>query len=539
MKYFLYARKSTEDEEKQVLSLDTQIEKAHEIFPDLELIELSPESASAFTPYNRPIFEDMLKRIDAGEAHGIVAWHPDRLSRNELDAAAITYRVRTGKIRDLKFGSYTFDNSPEGMMMLQMTMSQSQYSSAKLSKDVKRGNEKKIRLGWKPGWAPTGYLNTPDRDKGSKIIIIDPERFSIVRKMWDLMLTGNYSVPEILDIAEFDWGFTLRKTRKTGGGPISRTGLYGIFTNPFYAKQIRYLGELHPGSHPAMITLAEYDRVQTLLGRKGRPRPKKHDITYRGPITCGECGSGITAEIKTKFIKSTGETRNYTYYHCTHKKPCSQKGSITEQELEQQIDTYLAGITILPEFRDWALEVLRDNTDQEIEDRTKIHENQTKSLLATQKQLDILTKMRLRDLITDDEYIEQREALAGEISRLKELLRDTEERAEKWLELTEKTFDFATYARQNFQTGEPEAKRDIFTALGTSFILKDKKLSIETNPWFTPIQREYPQLERAFSETNLVRTDKSSSATRERTAELTAIRSLWLRGEDSNLRPGD
>lgn len=539
MKYFLYARKSTEEEEKQALSLSTQIEKAHEIFPDLDLIELPPESASAFTPNNRPIFEDMLKRIDAGEAHGVVAWHPDRLSRNELDAAAITYRVRTGKILDLKFGSYTFDNSPEGMMMLQMTMSQSQYSSAKLSKDVKRGNEKKIRLGWKPGWAPAGYLNTPDRDKGSKIIIIDPERFPIVRKMWNLMLTGNYSVPEILDIAEFDWGFKLRKTRKQGGGPISRTGLYGIFTNPFYAKQIRYLGELHPGSHTAMITLAEYDRVQTLLGRKGRPRPKKHEITYRGPMICGECGYAITAEIKSKFIKSTGETREYTYYHCTHKKPCSQKGSITETELEQQIDKHLATITILPEFRDWALEVLRENNDQEIGERSQIQENQTKSLLTTQKQLDVLTKMRLRDLITDVEYIEQRETLVGEINRLKELLRDTEQRAEKWLELTEKTFDFATYARQNFKDGDPEVKREIFTTLGSSFLLKDKQLTIEPNPWFIPIQKEYPLLERAFSETDLVRTDKNSSVPRERTAELSAIRSQWLRGEDSNLRPGD
>src|SRR3989344_7701378 len=159
MKYFLYARKSTEEEEKQALSLSTQIEKAHEIFPDLDLIELPPESASAFTPNNRPIFEGMLKRIDAGEAHGVVAWHPDRLSRNELDAAAITYRVRTGKILDLKFGSYNFDNSPEGIMMLQMALSQSQYFSSKLGKDVRRGLEKKFDMGWQPNMCPNGYKN--------------------------------------------------------------------------------------------------------------------------------------------------------------------------------------------------------------------------------------------------------------------------------------------------------------------------------------------------------------------------------------------
>ncbi len=530
MKYFLYARKSTEEEEKQALSLDTQLEKARELFPDLDIIELSPESASAFTPNNRPIFEDMLKRIDAGEAHGIVAWHPDRLSRNELDAAGITYRLRTGKILDLKFGSYSFDNSPEGIMMLQMVMSQSQYSSAKLSKDVKRGNEKKIKMGWKPGWAPSGYLNTPELDKGTKIVLEDEERFSIVRKMWDLMLTGNYTVPQILDIATDDWGYKTRKTRKQGGGPLSRSGLYGIFTNPFYAGLIRYNGELYEGSHRAMITLAEYDRVQTLLGNKGKPRPKQHDITYRGPIFCGECGCMITAEIKQKYIKSTGETRAYTYYHCTRKRPCSQRGSITESKIEEEIDAALSSITIMPEFRDWALEALRQNNDQEIDERTTIHKQQAKSLLGTQKQLDNLTKMRLKDLLTDEEYIEQREELSGEARRLKELLRDTEDRAEKWLELTEKTFDFATYARGNFLSGDSKARREIFTSLGNSFTLRDNRLHIELHEWFLPIQKGYQQLESQFNE---VRTNNKATST----DEMALIKSKWLPGSDSNRQP--
>lgn len=416
-------------------------------------------------------------------------------------------------------------------MMLQMVMSQSQYFSAKLSKDVKRGNGQKIKLGWKPGWAPTGYLNTPELNKGSRIIIKDPERFDLVKKMWGLMLTGNYSVPQIWDIATNEWGFTMRKTKKTGGGPISRTGLYGVFTNPFYARLIRYKGEVTDGSHDAMITPAEYDRVQTLLGRKGKPRPKRHDFAYRGPIICGECGCSITAEPKDKYIVGTGETRTYAYYHCTHKRPCSQKGSMTEPKIEQEIEAVLSSITILPEFRDWALEVLRDNNDQEIDDRTAVHESQGKALLATQKHLDNLTKMRLRDLITDEEYIEQRESLTGELRGLKELLRDTEERAEKWLELTEKAFDFATYAQQNFVNGGLSTRREIFTTLGNSFILKDKQLQIQLCEWFVPIQKNYPQLERAFKE---VITNKQLSGNRERTAEITAIRSLWLPGLDSN-----
>ena len=533
MKYFLYARKSTEEEEKQALSLDSQLEKARTVFSDLDIIELPPESASAFKPNNRPVFEEMLKRIDAGEAHGIIAWHPDRLSRNEVDAAAITYRLRNKKLLDLKFGSYTFDNSPEGVMMLQIVMSQSQYYSSKLSKDVKRGNDRKISLGWKPGLAPTGYLNTPNRDKGTKIIIEDPDRFKLVRKMWDMMLTGSYTVPQILDTANEDWGFTTVKRKKVGGGPLSRSALYGIFTNPFYAGQIRYLGELHEGSHTPMITLAEYDRVQNLLGKKGKPRPKSHKITYRGPIYCAECECAITAEVKTKYIKSTKETREYTYYHCTRKRPCTQIRSITEAEVEKETEEILSEITILPEFRDWAVQAIRENTDQEIEDRTAIHKSQNEAILSTQKQLDNLTKMRLRDLINDEEYIEQKESLSSELRRLRESLRDTEERADKWLEIAEKTFDFASTALERFQNGDPDERREIFTTLGNVFTMKDQKLTIEPCEWFVPIREQYPELERLFRE---VRTDKKATS-KELEMAYADIKSSWLRRLDSNQQP--
>ena len=531
MKYFVYTRKSTEDEERQVLSLATQLEKAHEMFPDLEIIDLPPESASAFKPDNRPIFDDMLRRIDAGEAHGIIAWHPDRLSRNELDAAAITYRVRNNTIRDLKFGSFSFDNSPEGMMMLQMTMSQSQYFSSKLSKDVKRGNEKKIKDGWKPGWAPSGYLNTPELNKGSKVIIDDPERFPIMQKAWQMMLTGNYSVPEVLDKLNGEWGFRTRKTRKMGDMPLSRSALYGIFTNPFYAGLIRYNGNVTSGSHNAMITVAEFDKVQTMLGNKGRPRPQVYDFTYRGGMVCGECGCSITAEKKYKLIRSTGLTKEYIYYHCTHKRTCSQ-GSISEEELVKQVDTVLTTITIDPDFRDWAIEALKSSTANEVADRTALMKSQNAAILTTQEQINRLTKMRLSDLLTDEEYVEQRERLSGELNRLREGLRDLESRADKWLELTEQVFDFASSAKRVFANGTDEEKRQVFLSLSNNVTLLNGKLDIELHPWFIPIQQKYPSIERAFDE---VRT-ANSAVSKELVMANSDQNSIWLRQLGSNQR---
>lgn len=112
IKYFAYARKSTEGEERQAISIESQKDKIKEFFSDLEIVQTFEERHSAFIPYNRPAFKEMIERIQNGEAQGIITWHPDRLSRNEIDAATITYMIRMGQIKDLKFGSYNFDNSP-------------------------------------------------------------------------------------------------------------------------------------------------------------------------------------------------------------------------------------------------------------------------------------------------------------------------------------------------------------------------------------------------------------------------------------------
>ena len=157
MRYIVYRRKSSEQDEKQALSKESQKLELERKFPELHppTFDLQ-ESKSAFIPNNRPEFAKMIELIKSGQADGIIAWHPDRLSRNEIDAATITYLVRTGVIKDLKFGSYYFDNSPEGIMMLQGALSHSQYSSSKLSVDVKRGLRTKAGMGWLPTGAKPG-----------------------------------------------------------------------------------------------------------------------------------------------------------------------------------------------------------------------------------------------------------------------------------------------------------------------------------------------------------------------------------------------
>jgi site-specific DNA recombinase len=372
-KYFVYVRKSTEGEERQALSISSQMDKVKEFFSALDIVEVLEEKHSAFKPYNRPVFEDMIKRIRKGEASGIIAWHPDRLSRNEIDASTITYLVRTGVIKDLKFGSYSFDNSPEGIMMLQMSLSQSQYFSSKLGKDVRRGLEKKFEMGWQPNMAPNGYLNIMLKDKGYRIIKIDKKRFDSLRKAFDMMLTGNYSVPQVLNKLNDDWNF---KTRIRKGG-LTRSSLYRIFTNPFYAGIIEYNGKQKIGKHKAMITLAEYDRIQILLGKKGRPRIRKNVFAYSGLIRCANCGSLVSADKKTKFIKAEKKEKTYIYYRCNRKKPnikCTEQ-AISETILEEQVNEMLDNYDVIPEFAQLYDEIVKDCKEESPKDQQRILEN--------------------------------------------------------------------------------------------------------------------------------------------------------------------
>ncbi|KKQ46461.1 MAG: hypothetical protein US63_C0001G0029 [Candidatus Moranbacteria bacterium GW2011_GWC2_37_8] len=527
--YILYARKSSEDERRQVQSIENQIQimldKAKAL--KLHIVDVLQESKSARKP-GRPVFNEMMERIKRGEADGILTWHANRLSRNPLDAGNVQWALQNGTIRSIMTNDREYlpeDNS----LMLGMECSMSEQYSKDLSKTVNRGLLRKAKEGWLPNLPPTGYIN----DKVNKIIINDPERFHLVRKIWDLMLTGNYTPPQILKIANDEWGFRTRKYEKSGGGKLSRSGIYKMLTNGFYLGFFYKKGELFEGSHERMITVDEWDRVQTLLGRKGKPRPKKHSFAFTGAIRCAECQCLITAETKKKIIRKTGEIRSHTYYHCTHKRTdmkCSQRKNTLESGLELMIEQELDKYTILPEFKEWAMEELNKANDNEIETRTKMYEMLHKAYTEAQKQLDTLTKMRYRDLINDEQFLRESRILEAEIAKLKEKLGTTEARAKQWLELTEKTFEFATYARNAFLKGNDTLRKELLLTLGQNQILGNQILTLQAYEWFVPISEDYPKLKAEYVK---VRTNKKLS-TKAKTDALTSVRAHWSGRRDSN-----
>ena len=536
IKYFLYARKSSESEDRQVQSIDDQVNGLKKLANDLRLdiVEVYSESKSAKKPNNRPLFDEMIQRIERGEGNGILSWHINRLSRNPIDSGKLSWMLQQGVLKSIQTMEKQYLPDDNVILFNVETGSANQYI-LDLSKAVRRGIDGKLKKGWRPGSAPQGYLNSKFKDRGDNDIAIDPERFPLIRKMWDLMLTGNYAVPKILEIANNEWGYKTRQCKRMGGKPLGRSSLYRIFTNVFYAGTIEHLGQQYEGKHDKMITLEEYDRVQILLGREGKPRPKTHEFPFTGIIHCGECGCIITAADKIKIIKGSKEIRQHTYYYCTRRKKnikCSQKEYITKEDLEIKIEKELEKYEIMPEFLHWALERIREKNKTDFEDKIKFREMQQKTLEQTESQLKELVGMRYKMLIGDEIFLKEKPELEKKIAQLREKLATADDTSERLIELTEKTFKFATYARKAFMSKRWEPKRELLTTLGEKPIIRGEKLTIEPYEWFEVIQKGYPALKEEYLRWEPIKKGKN----RGKTEALASISTRWRGQGDLNPR---
>jgi len=489
--YFIYCRKSSETEDRQVLSIESQTNELTSLASRLSLpIEkIFSEAQSAKEP-GRPVFNEMMKRIYKGEARGIICWKLDRLARNPIDGAAVIWALKQNGI-EIITPNQTYRQGDDNTILMYIEFGMAQKYIDDLSRNVKRGNKTKLEKGGWLGVAPIGYLNHTDPLTKEITLIVDKERFPLIRKMWDLLFTQSYSVRQIVNIANDEWGMRTRKTRRQGGRPISLSTGYKIFTNPFYCGlMIRREGEF-PHRYQKMVTAGEFDRVQLILGRQSKPRPKTHEFAFTGMIRCGECGCLITAEDKIKINKGNRRIHDYTYYHCTKRKreiKCSQR-YLEVKKLEKQIDDYLGRIQISEEFKNWAINYLRSRNDKEIEDRTARYKNLQEAYSQSQRQLDNLTRMRYRELIADEEYTRERNRLRIEMAQTKEKLGDTEHRAESWLGVSEKVFSCACHAREWFRKGDLQTKKLILESIGSNLVLKDKKLSLEFKKPFFVIEK--------------------------------------------------
>lgn len=482
MKAFEYSRKSTKDkEDQQVLSLRSQHEEnmraaargGHQIVTSYE------EEASAKLP-GREKFNEMLDRIERGEADAIVCWRLNRLARNPIDGGRIQWLLQRGIIKAIITSEKTYLPT-DNVIQMSVELGMATQYSIDLGKDVKRGLKQKLQMGWKPGIAPLGYLNDYGGIKGQKVIRKDPERFPIVRQCWEYLLTGAYTVADIHRLATEKWGLTHHGGRKKKVRKIPMATMYEILTNPFYCGQFFWEGQLYRGQHEAMISMEEFDEAQRILGSRGKPRAACNENPYPGLIRCTTCGGMVVMERKNKKLKTTGEIKPYTFFRCSQRKSgitCTEFARFTQKALEDFLFPK-AGDTVLPRaFIEWALDQLKLSQ----EDRAKEREDQLRALqqnlAGVEKKKDELLNLRLDSplLISDAMFQSKMQQLENEHVTAQAKIDDHVNAARTWRDDLIEALRKVEKIRDHFRTLNIKGRLEIFHAIGERIELKDGQL---------------------------------------------------------------
>ena len=428
VRYFIYARKSTDVEDKQVRSIEDQLIelRAFAKTNDLEIVDVLIEKQSAKIP-GRPVFNEMLSRIEAGEASGVLSWHPDRLARNSIDGGQLIYLLDSGILAGLKFPTFWMENTSQGKFMLTIAFGQSKYYVDSLAENTKRGLRQKANRGEYPGPAPVGYLNDPR----TKTVVVDRRKAKIITAVFEYYAKG---VARLEDVSNF---LAQRGVLSLGSKSIHKTRATFILSNPFYIGLFRYAGELHEGKHEPIISKKLFDEVQAVLKQRGRPHHHAMNDPQAlcGLVRCGTCEMMITAEVKVK-RQLNGNLHEYVYYRCTRKSKTITCAApfIRQESLDVQLSSLLQTVSL---SQDWAEELKsmaeKDQKTSAQSSAAFVQEYQAK-IRSIQTKLQRLLDGYLEQDIEQEVYRMQKAKLLSEKKSLEENISRIEQTQHDWLE---------------------------------------------------------------------------------------------------------
>jgi len=420
VRYCLYARKSTEQDEVQALSIDSQIKEmtalAHR--DGLEVVEVRRESHSAKEAGQRMVFNEMLEDVRNGKFNGILTWAADRISRNAGDLGKVVDLMDAGSLLQIQTYSQKFSNNPNEKFLLMILCSQAKLENDNKSINVKRGLRTRAEMGMLPGWAPIGYLNDKRSDHRCEYLV-DPLRAPVIKLIFEKVAKERWSGVKIYHWLKDDLKFTTRS-----GVSLNLSTVYTILKNPFYCGVFEYprgSGNWYVGKHEALISQELFEAVRKKIVEENKPQRRTREYAFVRMIICGLCGSGVTALEKEKSIKSEGGVmRTYVYYACGRSKDRRCKNLyIREDNLMEQ----LAGII----------------------DQVEIDKIGAKSLI--QKEVARYNKLNANVL-------------------------GTKEKAKT------SDMDIRRYAKYLLEEGSIEEKRELLEYLSGSLVMNDKKITL-------------------------------------------------------------
>ncbi|KKQ26939.1 MAG: Recombinase [Candidatus Magasanikbacteria bacterium GW2011_GWC2_37_14] len=421
VKYCLYARKSTESDEQQALSIDSQIKEMTTLAEREGLIirGTKKESHSAKDVGERPVFNELLEEIKAGKYTGIICWHPDRISRNAGDLGKVVDLMDQGFLVEIRTYSQTFTNNPNEKFLFMILGSQAKLENDTKSINIKRGLRARVEMGLWPVVAPTGYLNEKRTDKPCSVIV-DPDRATVMKQIFEKVALDGWSGRRVYAWLKNEINFKTKNDKH-----LSLGNLYLLLKNSFYYGVFEYprgSGNWYTGVHEPIIDKELFDRVQAQIKSQEIDKSVIKEFAFTRLIKCGHCGSGITADEKFKKLKD-GSYNRHVYYICTKSRdkncPCRP---INETDLTEELLKIVDGVS--------------------------------------------LDKLGMKEKLTEEleKYSKFRSAVLGMANE------DT---------VKQKSIDMKNYAKYILKDGTVYEKRDLLSNLRSKLSLKEKELLLE------------------------------------------------------------
>lgn len=332
-----------------------------------------------------------------------------------------------------------------------------------LSEEVKKGLKEKVLQGHYPQKAPVGYINTKTNE-GRRIIIPDVIKSKFIKRLFELYATGAYSAEELKTLL-FNEGFNNK------GKPYSKSRLLYVLKDIFYIGKFEYAGVIYDGKHEPIIDFELFNQVQKMFTQN---KAKTHNVefAYAGLITCAHCGCQLTPELKKG---------KYIYYHCTGKRGGTcKKDYIREEKLDEVFIELIEKIPnpnegLFEEIKKAIIEMRKIKSNYE---ETSLEEIK-KQITKLQNRLDNLYMDRVDGTITKEFWIEKHNLWHNEKNKLIEKLKAISQTARTFDEGTNLLADFCKFAREEFLQATPKKKQAILKMLGSNFLYKDGKVSIE------------------------------------------------------------
>ncbi len=421
----LYARVSSREQQQEGYSIDAQVRLLHTFAEKSgfeivrEFVEVESAKASG-----RKQFTEMVAFFKRNRScRMLLVEKTDRLYRNQRDA--VTLEDLDIEIHFVKEGEILAKNSKSQVkFMHDIRLAMARNYSENLREEVKKGMCEKASQGTYPGRPPFGYRN----NKAERTIEIHPEKAVIARRVFELYVSGRYSLLALS-----------KAIRQETGTYISKTNLHKMLTNPFYIGRFEFNGSTYEGTHKSIISHELYAHVQSVLSGHNRPHYSKHEIAFRGLLTCAHDDCAVTGEIKKG---------KYVYYRCTGFRGKCALPRFREQEISERLGHVLQDVHIPAEVvrsieasLQQAQRKMRDNASQE---RTRLE----RELASLHGRMDAAYLDKLDGKITEEFWQRKQADWQTEELRVKELIAGVDEGktgdrlldVQRILELAEKAY---------------------------------------------------------------------------------------------------